>query len=419
MTTRREFLSASTGAAVGLFAISRGHASPSSTVCMPDCSNPEFESRILQGDYRGMTKDMLPTPCMVIDLDMFKANVQHVADTAKANGINVRPHVKVHKSVDVAKHQMAAGAIGLTCATIAEAELFSGAGIQGVLWTKQPVGINNTLRAIALSKKDPSFMFVVDDPAVFDTVKEAAEAHKAKVRMAVSVYAGMARQGIDSGQPAVDLAKQIDSCKNMKLEGFMAYSGAAAHTKGFENRKQKSMEVLAGVRESKDLALKAGLPVNIMSGGSTGTYNIDHQTGLTELECGTYVFMDTEYFIVGGQDGDMKRYNDFKPALTILTTVDSQHHPNIVTTDYGAKPLAKPSDQVKDMPWLTVGVQGAEYGAIKWNDGDKFPKLGDRLEIYCTNLDQSTNAFDRYYVAQNDKIVDVWPIMGRSGALQR
>jgi D-serine deaminase-like pyridoxal phosphate-dependent protein len=140
---------------------------------------------------------------------------------------------------------------------------------------------------------------------------------------------------------------------------------------------------------------------------------------LSELECGTYVFMDTEYFIVGGQDGDMKRYNDFRPALTVLTTVDSEHHPNIITTDYGAKALAKPTDEVKDMPWLTVGVQGAEYGAIKWNDGDKFPKLGDRLEIYCTNLDQSTNAFDRYYVAQNDKIVDVWPIMGRAGAAQR
>ena len=419
MPTRREFLSSSTGAAVGLFAISRGHATTMSKSCLADCDITEFESRIARRDFRGMTKDVLPTPCIVVDLDMFKANVQHVADTAKANGINVRPHVKIHKSVDVAKYQMAAGAVGLTCATIAEAELFSGAGIQGVLWTKQPVGVNNTQRAIALSKKDPTFMFVADDPQVVDWVEEAAEAHKAKVRIAVSVYAGMARQGIDCGQPAIDLAKKIDSSKHMRFEGFMAYSGAAAHTKGFDNRKAKSMEVLAGARESKDQALKAGLPVNIMSGGSTGTYNIDHETGLSELECGSYVFMDTEYFIVGGQDGDMKRYNDFKPALTILTTVDSQHHPNIITTDYGAKSLAKSTDEVKDMPWLTVGVQGAEYGALKWNDGDKFPKLGDRLEIYCTNLDQSTNAFDRYYVAQNDKIVDVWPIMGRAGAAQR
>ncbi len=179
------------------------------------------------------------------------------------------------------------------------------------------------------------------------------------------------------------------------------------------------MDVLAGVRESKDLALKAGLPVNIVSGGSTGTYNIDHQTGLTELESGTYALMDTEYFIVGGQDGDMKRYNDWQPALTILTTVDSQHHPNIITTDYGNKVLAKNTDEVKGMPWLKVGVGGAEYGSLTWKDGEQAPKLGDRLEVYCTNLDQSTNAFDRYYIAQGNKIVDMWPIMGRGGAAQR
>jgi D-serine deaminase-like pyridoxal phosphate-dependent protein len=356
---------------------------------------------------------------MVVDLDMFKANVKHMADTAKTNGINVRPHVKVHKSVDVARYQVEAGAIGLTCATIAEAELFSGAGIKGVLWTKQPVGINNTQRAIALSKKDPTFMFVADDAQVVDWVEQAAEAQNTKAKMLVSVYAGMTRQGIAGGKPAVDLAKRICSSKQMQFEGFMAYSGGAAHTKGFEARKKASMEVLADVRESKELALKAGLPVNIVSGGSTGTYNIDHETGLTELECGTYVFMDTEYFIVGGKDGDMKRYNDWQPALTVLTTVDSQHHPNIITTDYGNKAIAKATDEVKGMPWLQVGVQGAEYGALRWKDGEQAPKLGDRVEIYCTNLDQSTNVFDRYYVAQDDKIVDVWPIMGRSGAAQR
>ena len=415
MRSRREFLS--TSAAMGLFAVTRGRAG--ATPFSDNSSVTDLEARIARRDFRGITKDMLPTPCMVVDLDMFKANVKHMADTAKDNGINVRPHVKVHKSVDVAKYQIAAGAVGLTCATIAEAELFSGAGIKGVLWTKQPVGVNNTQRAIALSKKDPTFMFVADDARVVDWVEQAAEAQNIKVKMLVSVYAGMTRQGIENGKPAVELAQKICSSKHMQFEGFMAYSGGAAHTKGFDARKKASMEVLAGVRESKDLALKAGLPVNIISGGSTGTYNLDHANGLTELEAGTYVFMDTEYFIIGGKDGDMRRYNDWQPALTVLTTVDSQHHPNIITTDYGTKAIAKSTDEVKGMPWLQVGVQGAEYGALRWKDGEQPPKLGDRLEIYCTNLDQSTNAFDRYYVAQDDKIVDVWPIMGRSGAAQR
>lgn len=413
MTSRRQFMGAT---AAGLLTAARSRGAKTFSDVYPFA---EFESRIAKRDFRDLTKDLLPTPCMVVDLDMFKANVKHMADTAKANGINVRPHVKVHKSVDVAKHQVAHGAIGLTVATIAEAELFSGAGIKGVLWTKQPVGINNTQRAVLLSKKDPTFMFVVDDPQVVDWVEQAAAAHNTKVKIVVSVYAGMARQGIEGGKPALELAQKVSSSRRMSFEGFMAYSGRAAHTQGFEARKKFSLEVLSGVRESRDLAKKAGLPVNIMSGGSTGTYNIDHETGLSELECGTYVFMDTEYFIVGGQDGDTKRYNDWKAALTVMTTVDSQHHPNIITTDYGNKVLVKKTDEVKGMPWLEVGAQGAEYGFVKWKDSDKAPKLGDRLEIYCTNLDQSTNAFDRYYIAQGDRIVDVWPIMGRSGAAQR
>ena len=418
MTSRRQFIAAAAGTGVSLFATPRGRAART-TPSYNSYPFPEFEARIAKRDFRGMTKDILPTPCMLVDLDMFNANVKHMADTAKTNGISVRPHVKVHKSVDVAKRQMAHGAVGLTVATIAEAELFSGAGITGILWTKQPVGINNIQRAVALSKKDPTFMLVTDDAKVVDWLEEAAAAHNAKLKVLVSVFAGMARQGIDAGQPALELAQKVSSSKRMQFEGFMAYSGGAAHTRGFEARQKKSMDVLAGVRESKDLAKKAGLPVNIMSGGSTGTYNIDHETGLTELEAGTYVFMDTEYFIVGGKDGNLQRYTDWQPALTVLTTVDSQHHPNIITTDYGNKALAKATDEVKDMPWLQVGVQGAEYGALKWKDGEQAPKLGDRVEIYCTNLDQSTNAFDRYYITQGDKVVDVWPIMGRSGAAQR
>ncbi len=248
MRSRREFLS--TSAAMGLFAVTGGRAA--ATPFSDNFSVADLEARVARRDFRGISKDMLPTPCMVVDLDMFKTNVKHMADTAKANGINVRPHVKVHKSVDVAKYQIAAGAVGLTCATIAEAELFSGAGIKGVLWTKQPVGTNNTQRAIILSKKDPTFMFVVDDAQVIDWVGQAAEAQNTKVRILVSVYAGMARQGIESGKPAVELAQKICSSKHMKFEGFMAYSGGAAHTKGFEARKKASMEVLAGVRESKD-----------------------------------------------------------------------------------------------------------------------------------------------------------------------
>ncbi|HEX4594366.1 MAG TPA: alanine racemase [Bryobacteraceae bacterium] len=413
MRSRRDFLVA--GAAASAFSVARVWAAKTNGPSFP---YEELDSRIARRDFRDMTKDVLPTPAMVVDLDLFQSNVKQMADQAKSAGIHVRPHVKVHKSVDVARRQMAQGAIGLTCATIAEAELFSGAGIQNVLWTKQPASVNNIQRAVALSKKDPTFMFVVDDPLVVDWVEEAAAARNTKVRIAVSVYAGMARQGIENGQAAVDLAQKIAASKRMQFEGFMAYSGGAAHTKTWEARRKRSSDDLAGVRETVALARKSGLPVNIVSGGSTGTYNMDHEHGLNELEAGSYVFMDTAYFEIGGKS-DAKVYSDFKGALTVLTTVDSKRHPNLVTTDYGNKAITRPTDQVKGMPWLQVGTQGAEYGALRWTDADKDVKLGDRVEIYCTNLDMSTNAFDRYYVAKGDQIVDVWPIMGRSGAAQR
>jgi len=402
-------------AASGLLGAARIRAAKTNNSSFP---YPEFEARLARRDFRDMTKDVLPTPSMVVDLDLFEKNVKTMAGHCKATGINVRPHVKIHKSVDVAKRQIAEGAIGLTCATMAEAELMSGAGIKHVLWTKQPASINNISRAVALSKRDPTFMFVVDDAQVAAWVEDAAAAQNARLRIAVSVFAGMTRQGVANGQPAVELAQKVTASKRLSFEGFMAYSGGAAHTKTWEERRKKSADDLAGVRETVELARKSGLPVKIVSGGSTGTYNIDKDNGLTELEAGSYVFMDTAYFGIGGKDDD-NIYNDFKGALTILTTVDSKRHPDQVTIDYGNKAMNRPTDKVKGMPWLQVASQGAEYGILKWTDTDRDLKLGDRVEIYCTTLDMSTAVYDRYYVARGDQIVDVWPIMGRGGAAQR
>lgn len=411
MNSRREFLAAG----AGLLTAVNGRAAKTSFSGFP---YSEFETRIARRDFRDITKDVLPTPCMVLDITMFDQNLKRMADQAKSTGINVRPHVKIHKSVDVGKRQIAQGAIGLTCATIAEAELMSGAGIKHVLWTKQPASVNNISRAIALSKRDPTFMFVVDDPLVTDWVEEAAAEQNVRLKIAVSVFAGLKRQGIENGRPAVELAQKVASSKRIDFQGFMAYSGDAAHTHGFETRRKKSAEDLAGVNETVALAKKSGLPVKIVSGGSTGTYNIDHENGLTELEAGSYVFMDTAYFAVGGKT-DEKVYTDFAGALTVITTIDSKRHPKMATIDYGNKAMLRPTDKVKGMPWLKVSPQGAEYGALSWNDGDRDLKVGERVELYCSNLDTSTNCYDRYYIAKGDQIVDVWPIMGRGGAAQR
>ena len=410
MTSRRQALGAVAGGA--LFAAARQSFARTTRV-------EEIEARIAHRDFRDIYKEDLPTPCMVVDLPAFENNLHTMATHCRNSGIHLRGHVKVHKSPEIAKRQVALGSIGVTCATVAECELMAESGIRGVLLTRQPASKNNIARTVRLARKYPSFATVVDDPIIAAWLEEAAAAENVKVRTVVDVYAGLTRHGIQAGDPALDLAKKVDTSKHLKLIGLMGYSGGASHTHGWEQRRKKSQDDLAGLMESVGLARKAGLPVEIVTGGSTGTYNIDSESkGLTELQAGSFVFMDTIYRKVGGKS-DPAVYTDFGNALTVMTTVISKRHANRCTIDAGNKALLRPTDEVKGRPEVKVENQGAEYGCLVWKDGDKDYKLGDRVELYPSNLDMSTNVYDRYYIARGEQIVDVWPIMGRAGAAQR
>jgi D-serine deaminase-like pyridoxal phosphate-dependent protein len=391
------------------------------TVASGDTPNRfiEIEARISRHDLQDIFKEDLPTPCMLVDQEIFEANLRKMADHCRATGIQLRPHVKVHKSTEIARRQLAMGGIGVTCATVAECELMSRAGINNILLTRQPAGKNNIGRVIALAKRDPTFGTVVDDPMVAEWLQAAASAENLHLNIVVDVYAGMTRHGIEKGAPALDLAKQVHRSKNLKLVGMMGYSGIAAHTHVWSERMKKSRDDTAGMLETVAAARAAGLPIGIVTGGSTGTYNIDSEIkGLTELQAGSFVFMDTLYREIGGKD-DPHSYNDFSMALTVMTTVISQRHPHLCTIDAGNKALLRPTDAVKGRPEIRIENQGAEYGILAWSNTDRDFKLGERVEIYPSNLDMSTNVYDRYYVTRGEKIVDVWPIMGRSGAPQR
>jgi D-serine deaminase-like pyridoxal phosphate-dependent protein len=410
MTSRRHFFGSAAGALLA--------ASPRA-MARKVSRYEELETRLARRDFNGIFKEDLPTPCMTVDLDLFEKNLKHMAAHCKATGVNLRGHVKVHKSTDIARRQLALGSIGVTCATVAEAELMSGSGIKGVLLTRQATSKNNIARVVALTKKDPSFGTVVDDPLSAGWLQDAAAVEGVKVRTVVDVYAGLTRHGIEAGKPAVELGKWVDAAKNLRLIGFMGYSGGASHTKGWQERKKKSELDVSGLLETVASARKAGLKVEIVTGGSTGTYNIDSAPGrLTELQAGSFVFMDTLYRHIGSQDGEAT-YKDFNASLTVMTTVISARHPRQVTIDAGNKALLKPTDEVKGRPEVRVENQGAEYGILAWNDTDRGFKLGERVELYPSNLDMSTNVYDRYYVTRGEQLVDIWPIMGRAGAAQR
>src|SRR5580700_11832163 len=201
-----------------------------------------IESRIARRDLKDVYKEDLPTPCMLVDQEIFEANLRKMSAHCRTTGINLRGHVKVHKSTEIAKRQIARGGIGVTCATVAECELMSGAGIHNILLTRQPTSKNNIGRVIALAKRDPTFGTVVDDVLAAEWLQSAASAENLKLRTVVDIYAGLTRHGIEKGAPALDLAKQVDRSKNLKLVGMMGYSGTAAHTHGWPERLKKSRE---------------------------------------------------------------------------------------------------------------------------------------------------------------------------------
>ena len=408
MTSRRRFLTAS---AAGALLAPGSHAAKTEL-------NSEIEARIARRDFRSLTKEDLPTPAMILDEELFEKNLNKMAEHSKATGLKLRAHVKIHKCPEISKRQLALGANGVCCATTAECELMINSGIHGVLHTCQPAGRNQVARTVALARRDPTFTGVLDDPMTIDALEEALAAAHAKMNVIVDVYAGLDRQGCQPGESALRLAQRVDQSKQMKLAGIMGYSGGASHTHGWEARKKKSTDDVAAMLETVALCRKSGLPVEIITGGSTGTYNIDTENHLTELQAGSYIFMDTLYRQIGGKN-DEHVYSDFEPALSVLTTVISKTHPNKCAVDYGNKALLRTTDEVKGRPGVKIESGGAEYGMLLWNDGDRDIKLAERVEIYPSNLDTSTNVYDRYYVVRGESVVDVWPIMGRSGAAQR
>ncbi len=408
MTSRRQFLTASAAGAV-LANAARGAKGE---------LNSEIDSRIARHDFHDLTKEDLPTPALILDEALFQKNLDKMAAHNKATGLKLRAHVKIHKCPEISKRQIALGAYGVCCATTAECELLISSGVHGVLHTCQPAGRSQIARTVALARRDATFTGVLDDPITVDALEEALAAAHTKMNVIVDVYAGLDRQGCQPGEPALRLAQKVDQSKHMKLVGIMGYSGGASHTHGWEARKQKSTGDVAAMLETVALCRKSGLPVEIITGGSTGTYNIDTENHLTELQAGSYIFMDTLYRGIGGKS-DEHVYSDFEPSLSVMTTVISKTRPSQCAVDYGNKALLRTTDEVKGRPSVKVSSGGAEYGMLSWNDDGPEIKLGERVEIYPSNLDTSTNVYDRYYVARGENIVDVWPIMGRAGAAQR
>ena len=357
--------------------------------------------------FIGISKQELDTPALLIDLDVFEANIRTMADFFKTVDAELRPHAKTHKTPTIAHKQLEAGAIGITCAKLGEAEAMVHAGIRDVLIANQVVGHQKIARLINLAKNS-EIMVAVDDADNVDQLSAAAGAKGATLRVLIEVSTGMGRCGTMPGEPTLALARHILKSNGLKFEGLMGYEGHTVAVPDLAERKVKTGEAVELLIDTKHFLEENGIPVEIMSGGGTGTHAI---TGaypeMTEIQAGSYVFMDSMYHNVEGV-GDR-----FPCSLTLLATVVSRPKPTRIIVDAGMKVLTKEFGIPQPLAdGLEMRGLSEEHGTM---DAEPSVDLqpGDKIEILPTHCCTTVNLHDRYYGIRNGIVESVWEIAAR------
>ena len=354
----------------------------------------------------------LATPALVVDVAPFERNVAAMQEHCRRSGLKLRPHAKTHKSVTIGRRQIEAGAVGLCCAKLGEAEALADGGLDGLLITSPIVSAQGFARFGALNARVKDLMVVADSEIGADGFSRVARESKCPLKVIVDVDIGLHRTGIAPGEPALRLAKRIVA-SGLAFMGLQGYAGQLQHVGNFEERKAKSLEALKLLGDTRDLIVSNGIPCPIVSGGGTGTYNIDAEAKVfTELQAGSYIFMDKQYNEVTIANGAPL---PFETALFVQTTVISANTPGIVTTDAGLKAFATEAGSPLIHSGAPAGVSyfffGDEQGGIML--GDKRLELGAVVMCSAPHCDPTVNLYDCYHVVDGDTLVDIWPIEAR------
>jgi 3-hydroxy-D-aspartate aldolase len=364
-------------------------------------------------DDVGVSKYELDTPALCVDLDRLEANIAKMQSVVKKNGIATRPHAKTHKSADIAKLQLKAGAIGICTAKVSEAEALMAAGIDRICMTTSNPSPSKIRRAMRLRQKSANFIQAVDEAQNARALSDAAKEARVTADVVIDVAVGT-RSGIPAAD-ALALAKLVDTLPGLKLRGILAYDGGAQHVNGFAARKERALKAMEDAAQLFEGMKAAGLNAEIFSGGGTGTHSVQHLTpGFTDVQVGSYIFMDMQYLAIGSEDGSPV-YNDFAPSLTVMTTVLNNRFPNRLTTDAGAKALTlnTPRPGVIGEPGFDYNAGSDEFGAITFKEAAKDYKIGDRLELIVPHCDPVVNEYDQMYGIRKDRVEVVWPVTAR------
>jgi 3-hydroxy-D-aspartate aldolase len=357
----------------------------------------------------------IPTPALLLDLDRFERNLQRMAAHVRGAGKKLRPHAKTHKCPEIAHRQVAAGAAGVCVAKVSEAEVMATAGVRNLLITTEAVGPEKIGRLLGVVARQPETMVVVDHPDNVRELGHAAAGAGLVLNVLVDVDVGARRTGIPPGEPAVELAREVLAQPALNLRGLQGYAGQCAHVTGWDRRRRASRRSMGPLMKTRELFEKRGLPVEIVTGGSSGTFDIDSElTGLTELQCGSYCVMDLDYRRIGAKGSP--EYREFEMALSVLTTAVSIPAADRVVVDAGFKAFSTDRPLVPEAvewPGLEFSWAGDEHGRLTVRDPDRRPRLGDRIEFFPPHCDPTFNLYDRIYAMRADRVEGIWEIAAR------
>jgi D-serine deaminase-like pyridoxal phosphate-dependent protein len=356
----------------------------------------------------GCTKADLDTPALCLDLDVMEANIRAMADICRRHGVAWRPHSKGHKLAAIAKAEVGAGALGVTCAKLAEAELMAGGGVCDILIANMLVGPQKVQRLVELRR--------VADPIVcIDHVDQALPISRAmseaglRLRLIIEVDIGLKRVGVAPGEATLALARMLADLPGVELAGIMGYEGHLLAVADADQKAAQIGEALGTLVATKELLEKSGIPCPIVSCAGTGSYVYAvKQPGITELQAGGLIFMDAYY-------RHKCNVPDFDFALTVVVTVVSRPTPERAIIDAGRKTMHGDFQPpfVVGRPDIRVGRLSAEHGELELQSSARNLRIGDRLEIVPGYADLTTVLHNAYHCFRGGKLVDIWPIEGR------
>jgi D-serine deaminase-like pyridoxal phosphate-dependent protein len=372
--------------------------------------DPIFRQDEMLTSLIGQTVEDLDTPALLVDLEALDGNIAFMATYLRDRGVAWRPHAKAHKSPAIAHREIAAGAIGITCAKLGEAEVYVASGIRDILIANQIVGPIKTRRLAALAR-EAEIMVAVDHIDQVIAIDAAARESGSRPRVVLEVDSGMNRAGVAPGAAALELARRVSALDHLRFEGLMTWEGHAMAIADPEARVNEIRNAIGRVTETVEAIRTDGIPVNIVSSGGTGTFlTTGELSGITEVQAGGGIFGDAVYRGLGVP---------VQPALSIMVTVTSRPTPERILIDAGRKTIdpSAHAPVVADLEHVASVVLSAEHGNITLSQPSATPRIGDRLRMLVGYSDQAVHLHEQHVALCEDRVVAIWPTLAR-GRLQ-